>query len=146
MSPHRSRLLGAFALVATFVVGALAGIVVDRSAGATPAPAAGQQATDGGDAESDDDGDDDRRGESKLLSRLQLSPTQDAAIDSILDRRRAQMEAYWDSVGPRFDAIVDSGRAEIRAVLSDAQREEYDRLRAERRRRHEDDHDGNQDD
>lgn len=122
---HRTRLLGIALLVVTFAAGMLAGAAFDQALAARePAPAAqpgwhchgphGQKT-------------------SRILDRLDLSPEQRARVDAIMARRRVEAEAYWDREGPRMRAMVDSTRAEIRAVLTPAQRAEYDRLREQHR-------------
>lgn len=131
---RRARFFGALVIVATFVVGALVGAVTDRALSADPAPAAAPATDSTRERRGDDDRRDGRRGESKLLERLDLSAEQDAEVDVIIERSKQRMEAVWDTVGPRFHAIMDSTRAEIRAVLDPAQRVEYDRLLEERQR------------
>ncbi len=125
-SPRQARLLGIALLAATFVIGGLAGAATVRlSAGREPA-AATHNAEERGPR---------TRGRGSVLDQLDLTPEQCERIEAVLERRRLQTEAFWDVHGPALRAIVDSTRAEIRAVLTPEQRAEYDRLRAERRRR-----------
>lgn len=125
-SPRQARLLGITLLAATFVFGGLAGAATTRLLGDREPVAAVQDA-------GRRDGCERRR--PSTLDQIDLAPEQRQQIDGVLERRRRQTAAFWDEYGPILRAIVDSTRAEIRAVLTPEQRAEYDRLRAERRRR-----------
>ncbi len=122
LMPGRARWLAMVVLVATFLVGALAGAATLRAVSARE-PAAGA-----GDAR-----DDGHREHGSLLDRLDLSPAQRARADSILQRRRAETDAFWKEHGPALRAIVDSTRTEIRAILTPEQRAREDSIRAERK-------------
>lgn len=122
-SPRRARLIGIALLVTTFLVGALGGAAVVRVLDAREPAAAGCAARDGG---RDDRGPD-------IFERLDLSAEQRVQIETILERRRSRMEAFWSEYRPQLRAMVDSTRAEIREVLTPEQRAEEDRFRAERK-------------
>jgi Spy/CpxP family protein refolding chaperone len=66
-----------------------------------------------------------------LAQRLDLSPDQRAAIDSILDARREAMEAVMARVRPEMDSVRVASRAAMRRLLSPAQQAEFDRMVAE---------------
>lgn len=124
--PQRTRLVGFGVLVATFLVGALAGAAVERVVSAAEAEPrrAGER-------------DDDRHRRSYVIDRIEMAPEQRATIDAILERRSERMRAVWQEVEPRLDAITDSARAEIMETLTPEQRAEYERqLEARRARRH----------
>lgn len=124
-STSRTRLMGLGLLAAVFVVGALSGAAVDRAL----------DTRDGGRAEARRD--DARRDSGRrryVFEELDLTADQRARIDSVLEARRMQISAFWDSAGPRMQEIVDSTRAGIRGVLTAEQREEYERLLNARRR------------
>ena len=129
--PRRTRLMGGALLVAAFVAGALAGTAFERVARAEePPPAAAERAP--GERK------DGRSGRtSEILKELDLTPEQQRRVDAIMERRHAQMEAFWQGEGRKLRAIVDSARGEVRAVLDPAQQVRYDSLRAARKRRHE---------
>jgi Spy/CpxP family protein refolding chaperone len=130
----RPRLLGMALLVATFVAGGLAGAASSRVLAARE-PAAHPAASDEGRRCQGDRGP--GGATMRILNQLDLSAGQRARIDTITARRRAQMDAFWEGPeGRRMRAIVDSARAEIRAVLTPTQAAEYDRLKAEHKRRH----------
>lgn len=123
--PRRARLLGIALLVATFAAGMLAGAAFDRTLVAretAPAQEPGWHChgPHGGKT-------------GMIVDRLDLTPEQRARVDAVLARRRAQADTFWEREGPRMRAIVDSTRAEVRAVLTPEQRAEYDRLREEHR-------------
>lgn len=132
-SPGRARLVGLGVLVAAFLAGAGLGAAVDR------AVSVGDVQTETAGDESDDADDDRGRHGTDILDRLSLSPEQRARVDRIMSRKRSELEAFWDTAGPRLRGITASARTEIRGVLTPAQRAEYDRLLAERHARH--DHD-----
>jgi Spy/CpxP family protein refolding chaperone len=117
-APVRVKLMGLVLLVVTFAAGALAGAAFDRTLVANEARR----------SERGEPGARERR----LLDDLQLVGAQRAQVEAILDRRRAELDAFWEEAGPRLRMIVDSARAEVRAALTAEQRAEYDRLRAER--------------
>jgi hypothetical protein len=130
----RIRLLAAAVLAITFVAGGLGGAAVERfarteNAIARPAP----------DERRDDDCD--RRGDNDAGRRrspydyLDLSETQRAEIDRLLHRGGARMDSVSKIARARTDSVVSQIRADIRAVLTDEQRVEMDRRRAERMRR-----------
>lgn len=126
-SPRQARLLGVALLFATFAIGGLAGAAAVRLSAARE-PAAAAPAAEGRTPREEC-----RR--TSTLDRVGLTPEQRERVNAVLERRRRETGAFWDEYGPILRAIVDSTRAEIRAVLTDEQRAEYDRLRAERRRR-----------
>lgn len=121
-SPRSARALGMLVLAAAFVAGALAATAAGRVLYADPPAAEAVSAS--GDCEN-------RR--VNLLDQLELTQDQRARIDGILERRRGETDRFWSDAGPKLSAIMDSTRAEIRSVLTPAQREEYDRIRAERK-------------
>jgi|SRR5690606_16241879 len=123
-SARRTRRLGLMLLAAAFFVGGLTGAAFDRVfAGETPPPA--RSATQCEPERND------RRED--VFASLGLSHDQRARIDEILEHRREQTEAFWEEHGPLLRGIVDSARAEIRALLTPEQRAEYERMLAERR-------------
>lgn len=122
----RLRFAGALLLAATFAVGALGGLAFGEF---------GQNDAVADAREPDCDDHDGRRG--SYLDRLELTPEQQQRIDAILQARKEQMDAFWAENGPRMEQIVDSARAEIRNVLTAEQRAQVDRMRDERRARHE---------
>jgi hypothetical protein len=129
----RVRLLGFGLLGITFLAGALAGAAVDRVVGDETPPAEARQ----------DRRDNEGRDRSYLIDRVEMSDAQRASIDSILELRAQRMRAVWREVEPQLDAISDSARAEIMAVLTPEQQAEYDEMRERRRRDRNDGPDGN---
>lgn len=65
--------------------------------------------------------------EEAILDDLDLSQDQERRVEDILDAREDRIESYWRERLPEVSAIVDSTRAEIRAVLTAEQRSTYDR-------------------
>jgi len=124
-SPRGARVFAVALLFATFAAGGLSGAAVVRvlaAQEATASPGPGDPGEKCGP----------RRG-GRILDQLDLTPEQRVQVDRILERRRAETEAFWEKAGPELRKITESTRAEIRAVLTPEQREKYDRLREERR-------------
>lgn len=125
----RLRFFGAAVLLATFAVGALSGTAVSEMKErrtAAVAPAANEACKD------------ENSGRHKsMLDDLGLTAEQQERVDAILADRKRQLDLFWNENRPRMEQIVDSTRAEIRAVLTSEQRAELDRRRAERRARRE---------
>jgi Spy/CpxP family protein refolding chaperone len=116
VTAKRARLTGLAILVIMFVAGALSGAATMRVvAGEEPA---------------------NRRGGARqhpdLLERLELTPEQRVHVDAVLERRRGQMEEFWEQHRPALRAITDSARSELRAVLTPEQREVEQRFWEER--------------
>lgn len=122
---ERVRLLGFGVLAVTFIAGALAGAAIDRTL-STDRPASEAR------EERRDDGEE---GRSYIIDRVDMSESQRATIDSILDLRVHRMRAVWREVEPRLDAITDSARVEIMDVLTPEQQAEYERMLNRRRGR-----------
>lgn len=120
----RTRLIGLAMLALAFGVGGLAGAAFTRVLEAQQTQAAAV-AVDGGAVCEEK--------RVSILDQLDLTPEQRGRVDVILAHRRDQTEVFWDSAGPRLEAIMDATREEIRAILTPEQQAEYHRLRAERR-------------
>jgi Spy/CpxP family protein refolding chaperone len=119
---RRARLIGIAILLATLVLGAFSGAAIDRAlASKSPSPPCTETAASR-------TGTADRDRNRSVFEQLDLTPEQREAIDAALQRRREQTDAFWANARPILDAIVDSTRADIRAVLTPEQRAEYDRL------------------
>ncbi len=122
----RARALGLALLATIFAAGALAGAAFERVSDRAPAATA---------APTDSACEARRKG--LIVDQVSPTPEQRTRIDAILERRRGQMDAFWEGEGRRLRGIVDSTRNEIREVLTPQQRAEYDRLVAEARARKE---------
>jgi hypothetical protein len=65
---------------------------------------------------------------SQLAERLQLSPGQQASVDSILDARSRQYQVVLAPMQERLDSIKERARDQIRRVLTAEQRAEFEAL------------------
>jgi hypothetical protein len=65
--------------------------------------------------------------EEDFLETLGLSRAQLDSVDYLLEGREDRLEDYWKSRLPDLQALVDSSRQEIRALLTLEQRAAYDR-------------------
>jgi Spy/CpxP family protein refolding chaperone len=120
----RSRLALIVLLIVTFVSGGLAGAAGDRLLHADEAPWRHHRDRDK------------RHGMEELLDRLDLTAQQRTQVERVLERQMPRVEAIWDSCKPRMAAQIDSTRAEIRALLTPAQRVAFDRELEESEARH----------
>lgn len=65
----------------------------------------------------------------RLDAKLDLTDAQRAQIAQILDRRHQRMAAARNDMHKRMRAEIDQANAEIAAVLTPAQREEFNKLK-----------------
>jgi Spy/CpxP family protein refolding chaperone len=113
---QRSRSLALMFLLGALLVGGALGFTADRVL-------VGDRCGKDGDH---------RRSRSWLSGELNLTTEQRAAVDSIFERRHREMRAVIATVRPRMDAVRDTARQQIRAVLTDAQRARFDEIIAKR--------------
>ena len=116
-APSNARGLAALALLLVFMAGAGTGWGVGTRYGFRHGPWRGGRdgmLLDGG-----------------PIGEYGLSPTQRARIDSILLARRGQIDAFWRGPGQSLRSILDSTRADVRAVLTPEQRARFDAAHAE---------------
>lgn len=115
---RRARLLSAALLAVVFVAGFLAGAATDRAIGD---PQHRKPRRHGIDA--------------AVLERMHLDTRQQAEVDRILERRRAEAAAVWSEVKPRLNQVVADTRGDLSRILTPEQLREYDLWIAERSRR-----------
>jgi Spy/CpxP family protein refolding chaperone len=113
---QRSRSLALMFLLGALLVGGALGFTADRVLAGDRCGKDGEQ----------------RRSRSWLSDELNLAPEQRAALDSIFERRHREMRAVISTVRPRMDAVRDTARQQIRAVLTDAQRARFDEIIAKK--------------
>jgi Spy/CpxP family protein refolding chaperone len=124
----RATLVGTALLLVTFVAGALAGAATERVTRADDAPA--QPKARGSQM---------RGGLSRLLADatfakdLALTDAQRAQIKTILDRRDQEAKKVWSEAEPRFKAVGEETKSEIKKVLT---AEQVTKLEAEMAKRH----------
>lgn len=63
-----------------------------------------------------------------LADRLRLNESQRAKVDSILDARKQQMDLVEAPIRDRLDSIRSAARDQIRLILSDEQRQEFEKI------------------
>lgn len=121
-------------LLVTFAAGVAAGVAADRLW--LDAPTA--EATRAGDRRGDAarEGREDRKHDEdrprttieRFADDLELTSRQRSRIEEILSRHREEMHEMWSELRPRFRRLMDSARADIEAVLTEEQTEQYRRL------------------
>jgi len=114
----RVRVQGLALLAIAFVAGILGGMALERIrathfAAAPPAPVGWTLG---------------RTGLPLGLNQLDLTPDQEQRIRTILEARRPVTDSLVRRTMPRLAAIHDSVRAEIRAVLTPEQQQQFDEL------------------
>jgi Spy/CpxP family protein refolding chaperone len=57
---------------------------------------------------------------------LELTPTQRAAVDTILDVKHRQVTALLESVQPQLDSVREHARGDIRRILSPEQQVRFE--------------------
>lgn len=77
-----------------------------------------------------------RRNGPSIFDQMGLTPEQRTAMDSIMEKRRRDMDAFWKQHNPEVRAIVDSARAEVDRLLTPEQRKKFEEFRERRRREH----------
>ena len=108
---HRSKQQALMFLLGALLVGAILGSSADRFFGEDrpETPTARRQA---------------------MYDDLQLTPTQRATMDSLLDQRHCQMSKTLATVQPRLDSIRASARVQIDRLLTPDQRQRLEARRA----------------
>ena len=121
------RLVAAILLLASGLVGVLAGIGLERAwlhphgmwhGGPWGGPLHGPMG-----------GDEGRRHRAAMAHELKLTPAQAAAIDSIFAQQSRRLEAVREETRPRMEAILDSTRRRIDSLLTPDQRQRVQALR-----------------
>lgn len=69
-----------------------------------------------------------------VAESLELTPAQQARVDSILDARNARVDSLLRPVRPQLDAIRDSARAEMERVFTPEQRARFEQMHLESRK------------
>src|SRR5687768_3984377 len=144
---RRTRLQATGLLAITFTVGALVGAAVERAVKARGNDAAVAQAPQ---REPDRRGDRNDRGgrgdrrvpiflEPQVLDELKITVDQRTRIEAILKSRDQQTRLLFEAMKPRMDVVMDSTRREIRALMTQEQRDKLDAIIKERHQRREQD-------
>ncbi len=68
------------------------------------------------------------------IAQYGLSAAQRGRIDSVLEARRGEIDGFWRGPGRSLRVILDSTRADVRAVLTPEQRARFDSAHAEHER------------
>jgi hypothetical protein len=71
----------------------------------------------------------------EMQSRLHLDPAQDRKLNEILDETRVRFTEAKERMKPEMERIRNEQVEKIRAMLTDTQRPEYDKMRRERQER-----------
>lgn len=126
----RTRLATIGVLALVFVAGGAVGAALQRVLAPEPGAAVAGGAV--GDRREREDG---RRERRRIVDRVGLTEEQRAKVDSIVEYHRVRVGEVWREMGPRFEAIAESTRADIKRILTPEQRARYDSLLAEYHRR-----------
>jgi uncharacterized protein YeaO (DUF488 family) len=76
-----------------------------------------------------------RRYLKEMRTRLKLSPQQVTQLDAVMGATRARYDAFRAQHKSEFDAFEAEHVEKVRAILSDTQRLEYEKMRQEHERR-----------
>ena len=117
---ERSRALAFSMLLLTFIVGALAGMVIEEGLG-----------LDWFDFLDEDRAGEVVSGDERFLLQMDLTTSQREQVTRIFARQDEQLEEYWRRHLPAIRAIVAETDAQIGAALTPAQRAVYqERIRS----------------
>jgi hypothetical protein len=83
-----------------------------------------------------------RRYVEEMTTRLKLSTDQVGQLQAIMDRTRQRMNDVRERSMPLFKALETEQYEQVRAILDETQRAEYENMRAERERRRKEGHGG----
>jgi hypothetical protein len=125
------RSLAALTLVAVALASALAGAAVDRAYMRRSTRIVGDTAFHPLSSALRTPSDADRRQiRAELSTALDLTPTQERLIDSIMTSRSGQFEDLRASIRPRVESLLTNMRADVETVLTPDQRDKYRKLRS----------------
>jgi hypothetical protein len=114
VSASSAKILAAIALVATFVVGAIVGLVADRAlvmhGFGVPHPSTEFLVR-------------------RLDRRLHFTSQQRAQVVIIIDRHQQSIAKIWQGVRPSVHAEIESASSEIDRLLTPEQRVKFDKIR-----------------
>lgn len=136
---RRSQALVILLLATTFAAGVAAGVAADRlwlSPEGAVAGAADEERGHRGAEEKKEEDEEDTVIE-RFSEELGLTTAQKTRIDTILRHYRESMRNLRHEVRPRYDALVDSARRRIEAVLDSSQAQKYRKLLDREEERHE---------
>lgn len=71
----------------------------------------------------------------EMQTRLKLTPAQLTTLNAILDTTRARFQSVREKYGPEMKTIQEGQTQEIRGILTEAQKPEYEKIRQEREER-----------
>ncbi len=120
-----ARRTAVLVLLTVFLVGGAAGWVLEEVVDEIHWPSRYGERSTPDRADEDEPFDDDA--EEDFLETLGLTRAQLDSVDHLLERREDRLENYWESRLPDLEALVDSSRQEIRALLTPEQRTAYNR-------------------
>jgi len=133
MTQARIQLLAGGLLVVTFAVGCLVGAASDRVLNARePGPATPVAAANSTKAKNDTKA----RAhliDSAMLDEIGVTPSQRVIIDSILNIRDREAKKLWKEWEPRFKAMMQETRGQVRAQLTTEQVKQLDVLIEQRK-------------
>jgi hypothetical protein len=138
-SARRTQLLASGLLIVVFAVGCLVGAATDRVLNARepnePVSSAAKSQAKRRDGKPHGSMID-----ARMLSEIALTSAQRLVIDSILDIREREAKKLWREWVPRFNAMMEQTRGQVRAQLTADQIKQLDELieehRAQRKQNH----------
>ena len=72
-----------------------------------------------------------KRDQDRFANYLGLDQTQREQVTKILEQTRGEFRQLREKVDPQFKAIEEESRTKIRAILTEEQRQKYDKFREE---------------
>jgi Spy/CpxP family protein refolding chaperone len=122
---ERSKGYALMFLLGAFITGGALGFTVDRVMGGDHE---GRRRGDGRGAQT---------WRARMARELELTPAQQASVDSLVDQKRRQIVALYSPVQPQLDSLAlaarvisDSTHAQIKRLLNPEQQEKLEKMRA----------------
>jgi len=124
---ERSKGYALMFLLGAFITGGALGFTVDRVMGGDH-----ERGRRGGGGSAGADG-----WRARMARELELTPAQQASVDSLMDQKRRQIVALYSPVQPQLDSLAlaarvisDSTHAQVKRLLNPDQQEKLEKMRA----------------
>jgi hypothetical protein len=124
---ERSKGYALMFLLGAFITGGALGFTVDRVMGGDH-----EGGRRGGSRTAGADG-----WRARMARELELTPAQQASVDSLMDQKRRQIVALYSPVQPQLDSLAlaarvisDSTHAQVKRLLDPGQQEKLEKMRA----------------
>ena len=127
------------ALVATLLIGVGSGVLIDRFLLASTVHSRGRDVSRRGGGEHREHG---RGMVERLRSGLELTDEQAGRLETVMNENHETAREFWGNSRTEYEALREQFRADIRGLLSDAQKVKFDEMIADYESRNHGDREG----